>query len=132
MKKLLLLAVLAAFAMAARADFDRLVFRTVAGEEMYVGLTDLSITFADGNMHATSAEASVTAPVASLASMEFGNGAVDGIKDAAAETGVTVYTADGICRGSYTSAEAARQALPAGMYIIKSDHGPAAKMLINK
>lgn len=133
MKKCLLFAILAVCALGLRAEFNRLVFYTLDGEEQSVGLTGLNITFVNGELVATSEEASATVPLASLASMEFANGEIDGIKAAStAELAVTVYSADGICQGAFASKDAARETLPSGLYIIKSHNGLTSKMLINK
>lgn len=132
MKKYLLLAILAACALGARAEFNRLVFHTLTGEEQSVGLTDLNITFADGQLLATADGESVAIDLASLSSMEFAYVEPSGIADAAIEGAVTAYSADDISYGTFASKDAASQALPAGLYIIKSETGLTSKLLINR
>lgn len=132
MKKLLLLAALAVCATVAHADFNRLVFRTLTGGEQSVGLTDLNITFADGQLMANAEGESVAIDLASLASMEFAYVEPSGIADVAIEDAVTAYSADGISYGTFASKDAASQALPGGLYIIKSETGLTSKLLINR
>lgn len=132
MKKYLLLAILATCALGARAEFNRLVFHTLTGEEQSVGLTDLNITFADGQLLATADGESVAIDLASLSSMEFAYVEPTGISDAAIEGAVTAYSADGISYGTFASKDAASQALPGGLYIIKSETGLTSKLLINR
>lgn len=132
MKKFLLLAILAASVLSVRAEFNKLVFRTLDGEEQSVDLTGLNITFTDGQLLAVSQEASVTISVASLASMEFADGDIDGIQAAEADATVTAYSTDGICYGAFESKSAASEALPVGLYIIKSASGLTSKLLIKR
>lgn len=119
----------------ARAEYNRMVFRTAEGEPQWVGLENLNITFVDGNMVATSEDRSVVIPLASLVSMEFGSGesGVGAIPAGELSAGsVTVYTADGIQAGSYDSAAAACAALQSGVYIFKAGNGQTSKIMINR
>lgn len=132
MKKHLLVAILAVSALCMRAEFNRLVFHTSTGEEQSVGLTDLNITFADGQLLATADGESVAIDLNSLSSMEFAYVESTGITDAAIEGAVTAYSAEGISFGKFESKEAACKALPGGLYIIKSETGVTSKLLINR
>lgn len=132
MKKYLLLAILAACALGARAEFNRLVFHTLTGDEQSVGLTGLNITFADGQLMATADGESLAIDLVSLESMEFAYVEPSGIAEAPVDGVVTAYSADGISYGSFASKDAASQTLPSGLYIIKSETGLTYKLLINR
>lgn len=114
------------------AEFNRLVFRTLTGGEQSVGLTDLKITFADGQLLATADGESVAIDLNSLSSMEFAYVEPTGIANTAIEGAVTAYSADGINYGAFESKDAAAAALPNGLYIIKSETGLTSKLLINR
>lgn len=134
MRKYLLLAILAMTAIGVHAEYNRLVFRTISGEELSVGVTGLNITFTNGELLATSESASVKIPLTSLKSMAFDNGDVSGVQaiPTPVESAVTVYSTDGICQGTFETKAAATDALPNGLYIIETENGNVTKMLINK
>lgn len=136
MKKLLLCAIFALSALAGGAEVNRLVFHTLDGNVQAVGLTELNITFADGEMIATSKGESVRINVASLEFMEFaddGTGAIDAASAAERFAGaVTVYTADGQLHGRFQSVTEACSALPGGIYLFKTECGTTSKIMITR
>lgn len=136
MKKPLLCAILALSALAGRAEYNRLVFHTLDGNVQAVGLTELNITFADGEMIATSKGESVRVNVASLDFMEFaddGTGAIDAVSAAERLAGaVTVYTADGQLHGRFPSVTEACAALPGGIYLFQTERGTTSKIMITR
>lgn len=134
MKKLLFLLLIALTALCTKAEFNRLVFHNIDGKEQSIGLTDLNIIFADGKMIAGSAGESVIIELSALKSMEFSNNPT-GIPTVIAdnlEGRVTVYGVMGQRAGEYESAAAAYAALPAGVYILKTENGRISKMMINR
>lgn len=135
MKKYLLLIILALTVSVARAEFNRLVFRTLDGEERSVGLTDLNITFANGEMLANSDGEYLNIALASLKSMEFSNNPTS-VDVVVAEENiackVTVYLPDGKLQGVYDSVTSALTALPGGTYILKAENGFTSKISINR
>ena len=80
MKKLLILTMLAALTMGARAaEYNYLVFTLNDGTTQSVSATDLNITFANGNLTATSGSNTVTIALSNLTKMEFSNDGTTGI-----------------------------------------------------
>lgn len=133
MKKYLLPIFMTFTAIAGHAEFNSLVFSTLSGDKQSVGLTDLNITFADGEMRATSKGESVRIALTSLESMEFSDD-MSGIESVSTEKlpqgKVTVYATDGQFQGSYDSATAALAKMPNGVYILKDENGITSKILI--
>lgn len=132
MKKLALITALALSAVAAQAEYQSMIFRTADGAEESVGLEGLKMSFADGNMMVSNNSQNLTLPLASLSSMEFSLIAT-GISSALAESGeVTVYSIDGICRGSFANIPAVKASLPAGTYIVAQSNGKTRKITFTK
>lgn len=133
MKKYLLSVLTVATAIAVNAEYKRLVFSSSDGTEQSIGLTNLNITFADGEMVATSEGEMVKMPLASMQSMEFSNEVVSNIPSISmAEERVTVYDTLGRRVGSYESSAAASAALPSGVYVFKTENGITYKKMINR
>lgn len=132
MKKYFLLMILAAISIGVHAEYNRLVFRTVDGEEQSVSLTDLNITYTKSEMIATSGNESVKIPLNSLKSMEFSDSSSVGSVMGNDVNEVNVYSVNGICLGNYDSKADALNALPAGVYILKSKNGVTSKVSISK
>lgn len=134
MKKYLLSAILAISALCGHAEFNRIVFRTLDGGEQSVGITDLNISFSNGEMIATSTGESVKMELTELKSMAFYN-ASSGIGQITGMTGegkVEIYSPVGIRIGNFDSEAAAMNSLPGGVYIVKFENGLTSKMLINR
>lgn len=135
MKKYLLFIFMAMTAIAVHAEFNRLVFCTLDGEEQSVGLTDLSISFTNGEMIATSEGESVKIPLTALKSMEFSSGMSGNVTvsaDNRLEGKITVYNTDGQLYGSFDSMTSACNGLPTGVYVFKAENGLTSKVLINR
>lgn len=136
MKKYLLLVFMAITAIAVHAEYNRLVFRTLDGEELSVGLSDLNISFTSGEMLATSEGESVKIALTSLESMEFANGTTTSIENVNTgnklEGKIMVYTTDGQLYGSYDSVTSACATLQTGVYIFKAENGINTKIIINR
>ena len=119
MKKLLILTMLAALTMGARAaEYNYLVFTLNDGTTQSVSATDLNITFANGNLTATSGSNTVTIALSSLTKMEFSNDGTTGIDRVSYDFTITddteVYDLNG--RRLPSTATLSR-----GIYIIKSN-----------
>ena len=73
MKRLMILTLLSVITLATRAaDYNYLVFTLNDGSEQAIVATNLSITFTDGNLVATTAnETLATIPLATLQKMQF-------------------------------------------------------------
>ncbi|MDE6010117.1 MAG: hypothetical protein K2F87_01540 [Muribaculaceae bacterium] len=127
--------ILALSALTCNAEFTRLVFHTLDGNVQGVALSDLNITFSDGEMIATSGGESVRIDVASLEYMEFADNdttvGVTGASSAPAGT-VKVYTADGHAYGQFDSLNEACASLPGGLYLINTENGENSKIMINR
>lgn len=135
MKKYLLSVCIVLTAFAVNAEYKRLVFRTIEGNEQSVGLSRLHISFTNGKMVAVSEGESVEISLTSLKSMEFSDNHT-GIKDILADKEfagkVSVYDTDGRLHGRYESATSACAKLPSGVYIIRAENGATSKILINR
>jgi len=125
---LTLLCIVSSMSMRA-ADYQYLVFTMNNGSTLAVTATDLTISFANDNLIATSAnETLATLPLATLASMEFSNdnattainaasadGAVLNINSIITDANTAIYDMQGrmMPQGS---------ALPKGTYIVKNNN----------
>lgn len=135
MKKLLLLMAIALMSLTTRADEgnSHLVFRTIDGNAYSITALGVDITFADGNMVATNADETVTLPLASLASMEFGD-QVTSLTDIAADFdgAVAVAGLGGQAFGTYASMAEARRLLAPGIYVAANQAGQTIKFIVSK
>ena len=127
MKKAMILTLLTAFTLGLRAaDYDYLVFTLSDGTQQSVSASNLNITFANGNLTATSGSNTVTIALGSLAKMEFSNEGSTGIStvscDFTATDDTEIYDMNG--RRLPNSASLSR-----GIYIIKSN-GKTSKVQV--
>lgn len=133
MKKYFFLLVLAMTAIATHAEFNRLVFRTVDGEEQSIGIQELDITFVNDQMIARSEGESVKIALTSLRSMEFSNGDKTGLDDllmvGVSEGKVAVYSVEGYSLGMYDSLSLAYSVLPQGVYVVRDEKGRFSKIV---
>lgn len=131
-KKYIFLLILAAISLGVHAEYNRLLFRTLTGEEKSIGLSDMNIIYTNGEMIATSGNESVKIPLATLKSMEFSNSNSVGSAMGDDVSEVNVYSVNGICLGNFDSKADALNALPTGVYILKSKKGVTSKVSISK
>ena len=124
MKRLLITLVISAaivhFAQA--GDFTYLTFRSVDGKEISFSVSQLKITFSNGQLVAENSETNQTISLSDLNKMYFTNSAVTNIeKDQpiADEAGVEVFTTAGVNMGRFSSLSQAKQTLSTGAYIVK-------------
>ncbi len=127
MKKIIILALLAIFTLGTHAaDYNYLKFTQSDGSTKSISASDLSITFSDGNMIATSGSSTVTIALTSLTKMEFSNSGETGIESIKTnftiDDATEIYDMNGrrIPSGS---------ALSRGVYIIKSN-GKTQKIVV--
>ena len=124
MKRLFItLAISAAFGHSVHAgDFTYLTFRSIDGTEISFAVSQLKITFSNGQLVAANSESNQTISLSELNKMYFTNAAVTNIEEAqpiADETDVEVFTTLGVSVGQFSSLSQAKQALSMGVYIVK-------------
>ena len=122
MKKAMILTLLSILTLGLQAaDYQYLVFTMSDGQTKAVTATDLSISFADGNLIATSGDQTLaTLSLASLTAMEFSNDGTTGIQNISVNQLVTdsntvIYDMNG--RQMPQGAQ-----LPKGVYILKNNN----------
>lgn len=123
MRKAVLTLLIAVTALAARAyDYPYLAFETTGGEVTTVAVESLSLAIADGSLVATNAEGTHTFALSELSSMRF---CVSPTSVAATDidfnSEVQVVSVSGIEFGRFANIDEARKALPAGVYLMKSN-----------
>lgn len=105
-------------------DYPYLTFQTSDGAEVSVESSSLVITFENGKMMATSGGNSINLTLSDLAKMYFSAEAT-GIESTSTEPlkgAVEAFSLSGISLGKYENIEQARQALPKGIYVVKSQN----------
>ena len=122
--------ILTAMAMQAQADdvtYKYLVFTTDSGTKTFVASEGLKLTVSNGSLVATAADGTTTTmPLATLTSMAFAESAsgATGLAETPLGTGqqsVEVFTLAGIRLGTFSSTTQLRQALGAGIYLVKQN-----------
>jgi len=106
------------------ADYDYLILKQTDGTATALSSALLKITFADGNLIATSPSGTTTLPLDGLSSMYFSNTATDGITSLQSESDTlpaTVTNMAGVVVARGESVEAATKRLAPGLYIVKTD-----------
>ena len=126
MKKNLIPALLLFVAQTASAelyDYPYMAFQTADGTVKTVSVSSLSLTISDGTLIATSGESAEQFTLSDLSKMYFTTEAVATKvqnPESTEPSEVEVTSLAGIPCGVFSSVEAARQSLPAGMYIVKN------------
>ena len=124
MKRLLItLVIFAAIGHSVQAgDFTYLTFQSIDGTEISFSVSQLKITFSNGQLVAENSETNQTISLSDLNKMYFTNSAVTNIEEdqpIADEAGVEVFTTAGVSMGRFSSLSQAKQALSMGVYIVK-------------
>lgn len=132
MKKLLMTAAITLVSLSAFAEEQQLVFKTSDGQTHAILANGLEIKFAEGNMTAVSATESLTLPLASLSSMEFGVATSVTSVDGEMEGSVTVTSVTGMTSLSYPSLRDAKNNLAPGIYVVRNESGVTTKLIIRK
>ena len=118
---LLFLCVLAGASTAFAADYPSMVFELKDGSTVRVNSERLSIKFDRTNLIATHSDGTDRISLSDLSKLYFTTNAASLAEVAADLSGdVDVFTAAGVHSGHYQSAQEALNALPDGIYIIKS------------
>lgn len=118
---LLLFCVLAGASTALAADYPSMVFELKDGSTLRVNSERLSIRFDETNLTATHSDGTDRISLSDLSKLYFTTDAASLAEVAADFSGeVDIFTAAGIHTGHYQSAQEALNALPEGIYIIKS------------
>lgn len=123
MKRLLLALLVGASQVTAMADdYQYLAFQTSDNTVTTVSVNGLVLTVDGTRLVATTADGEQTFTLSDLSKMFFTNdGPATGIADVqkADDETVSVYNTTGVRLGAFSSLDAARQQLPAGVYIVK-------------
>ncbi len=124
MKKVLFVILLAAQTASAELyDYPYMAFQTIDGIVKTVSVSSLSLSVSNGVLIATSDDGTESFTLSDLSKMYFTSEAVVTKVQNPESTGsseVEVTSLAGVFCGTFPSVEAARQSLPAGMYIVKN------------
>ncbi len=126
MKKKLLILALAGlpFAGAGADTYPYLSFETQDGTVRSVSVNSLTVTFSNGKLLADNGTDSYEIDAASLSRMYFSADNLTAISDVKGTDSLgklEVYTLSGVRLGSFDSADALRNGVSAGVYIVKSN-----------
>ena len=124
MKRLFIIFILcAAFGFSVQAgDYDYLAFRSNDGTEISLSVSNLKITFSNGQLVAVNSETNQTFSLSDLNKMYFTNSAITNIEEVLPtdlDTEVEIFTTSGVSKGRYNNLNQARQTLSKGVYIVK-------------
>ena len=108
--------------LAAAADYPWLTFRMTDGSELSVAAEGLAINYADGNLLLKSTTVDQTIPSDQVKSMRFttSTDAVDEMTDILSSE-ADYFDLSGIKVGRFSSSDEARNVLPSGTYIVRSN-----------
>lgn len=125
MTKITYLAIAAAMStslLAGAVDNSWLNFRMIDNTVLSVASDNLLINYIDGTLHLTSPTVDQTIPVTEIRSMQLSSETSGiGIPEQGNESSVLEYfNAAGLKAGAFSSQEEAKEALPSGIYIVKS------------
>ena len=104
-------------------DYPYMAFQTADGTVKTVPVSSLSLSISNGVLIATSDDGTESFTLSDLSKMYFTSEAVVTKVQNPESTGsseVEVTSLAGVFCGTFPSVEAARQSLPAGMYIVKN------------
>lgn len=118
-RSLFITAMLALCAQAYAAEPLQLVITTAQGVETAFDAAGLTLSVSSGTLNVTNGTQSATYDLSSLNNMYFVNGST-GLAEAVSVSAapVDVYSVSGVHMGAYSDAEAAEEALPAGVYVV--------------
>ncbi len=120
-KLAIIIASLAFPASAIAADLPWLTFRMADGTELSVAADNLSINYKDGNLILSSSTVEKILSVDQINSMRFtaSSAGVEDVTDIQPAAG-EYYDLSGIKVGRFSSVDEAREALPSGVYVVRS------------
>lgn len=102
-------------------QFPYLAFECADGTVHSVNTSNLDAVFSDGTMVVTHSEGVLNIPVSNLSKFYFTSipSGIDNLP--VVNTAVSVYNTTGMAIGNFEDLKSAKQALPAGIYVIKSE-----------
>lgn len=135
MKKFLLMAIALVMSATASAGYGYMLFYTNQSTDPEVIATEnLVITIDDENlMISNSKDRPLTLPLSTVSAMEFSAGSYSSVGLVSETDGkVSLYSADGLPVGDFSSLDEAVGSLPAGIYVIRKTNGDTVKIMIGK
>ncbi|MDE5847908.1 MAG: hypothetical protein K2H71_11225 [Muribaculaceae bacterium] len=122
LKRAFILTALVSPMLAAAADYPWLTFKMTDGSEISVASEGLAINYSDGNLLLKSTTVDQTIPSDQVKSMRFTTSidAVDEMTDILSSE-ADYFDLSGIKTGRFSSSDEARNALPSGTYIVRSN-----------
>ena len=113
----------AAFGLSVQAgDYTYLAFRCNDGTEISLSVSNLKITFSNGQLVAVNSETNQTFSLSDLNKMYFTNSAITNMEEVLPtdlDTEVEIFTTSGVSKGRYNNLNQALQKLTKGVYIVK-------------
>ena len=124
MKRLFIIFILcAAFGLSVQAgDYTYLAFRCNDGTEISLSVSNLKITFSNGQLVAVNSETNQTFSLSDLNKMYFTNSAITNIEEFLPtdfDSEVEIFTTSGVSKGRFDNPNQAIQTLTKGVYIVK-------------
>lgn len=112
------------------ADYDFLIFEFTDGSTVMLPAENLQLSVEKSAIEATSAETSASIPLSKLSKFYFGQDKTSVSFVVVNPTdAIDVYNLAGVSLGRYESVEALREAVPAGVYVLKTN-GATFKIMI--
>ncbi len=104
-------------------EYPYLVFQTSSGATKAISVESLTLTVSNGELIATNSAGTQTFTLSELSTMSFSEvaTAVTEIEASTDSEAVEIFSIAGVALGSYDNLKSAEQALPAGIYIVKSN-----------
>lgn len=108
---------------AASGAYRWITFTLTDNSQLTFSADNLHIDYSDSQLRLTSATVNETLPVSTVKSMKFTDPVsnIEEIPETATAQPVTLYKTNGAKAGEFKSCDAARAALPSGVYIMKHD-----------
>lgn len=112
-----------AISMSAASGYRWMTFTLADNSQLTVAADNLHIDYSGSHLKLTSPTVNETLPASSIKSMRFtdtSSNAVE-IPSVKAAESVTLYSPNGVKAGEFKNCDAARAALPSGVYIIRQE-----------
>lgn len=108
---------------AASGGYRWMTFTLTDNSQLTVSADNLHIAYSDSQLRLTSATVNETLPLSTVKSMKFTDpvSEIEEMPAALTAENVTLYKPNGVKAGEFKSCDAARKALPSGVYIMKHD-----------
>lgn len=131
MKKIILFLLGIALPFIVSAEYKSMMFRSKDGNQHYINVQGLVISFDTENLLASISDNTLSIPLAELISMSFSeedSAGLESILSDKSQESVSVYFTTGVKTGTFTSVSEAIEKLPAGVYIIQYADGTTLKL----